>query len=280
MTYTTAFNTLKINVEDKISNLTGSETVEDLIILKKASSGLNCSNSSILDAAIQTITESQTTTTLSEDLMLANKSLVEEYSGNYGLVMPAYNYPKENVYVIVDGTKRDYGSTQFRDAGGGELSIYDSAATAMYNNTGQQVIIDTGSGHEGILTHLISHVINTVGNTCTFRVTVDEGLSTEKTHTLFCENRFVSGIVCWGSFQPVGENHLTTPTLPENEGFATDAYYVSNNRHLLMVPPEAWDKRTGIVYTDSLKVTVQQSATGLSGYSQLKLMTVLPIGVK
>ena len=87
-------------------------------------------------------------------------------------------------------------------------------------------------------------------------------------------------IICWGNFQPVGEEHLTTPTLPETEGFITDTIYVSNDRHLLMVPPEAWDKRTGIAYTDSLKVTMQLSSSNASGYAQIKLMTVLPIGLK
>lgn len=72
MAYSTAINTTKANVEALITALTGSETIDELLIIDKAASGLNCSNYSVLEAAIETLINTQISSTAHEDILLAS----------------------------------------------------------------------------------------------------------------------------------------------------------------------------------------------------------------
>jgi hypothetical protein len=70
MAYSTT--TLKANAEAIISGLGGSPSVKELTIASKAAQGLDCSNYSTLEAAIQTKIDSQTTSTPDAEIMLAS----------------------------------------------------------------------------------------------------------------------------------------------------------------------------------------------------------------
>jgi len=70
MTYATT--TLKANVEAIISGLGSSPTVKELTIASKAAQGLDCSNYSTLEAAIQAKIDAQTTSTPDAEIMLAS----------------------------------------------------------------------------------------------------------------------------------------------------------------------------------------------------------------
>ncbi|MDO6488223.1 hypothetical protein Q4503_10960 [Colwellia sp. 6_MG-2023] len=70
MTYATT--TLKANAEAIISDLGSSPTVKELTIASKAAQGLNCSNYSVLEAAIQAKIDAQTTSTPDTEIMLAS----------------------------------------------------------------------------------------------------------------------------------------------------------------------------------------------------------------
>ena len=70
MTYSTT--TLKANAEAIISGLGSSPTVKELTIASKAAQGLNCSNYSTLEAAIQAKINAQTTSTPDAEIMLAS----------------------------------------------------------------------------------------------------------------------------------------------------------------------------------------------------------------
>ncbi len=71
---------LKTNVEAKITALTGSEAIKELLLLQKSSDGLDCSNQIDLDDAIAAIIVSQTTSTDVKDLLLANKAATPDTS--------------------------------------------------------------------------------------------------------------------------------------------------------------------------------------------------------
>ena len=73
MAYSTAILTTKTNVEALITALTGSETIDELLIIAKAATGLNCSNYSVLETAIETLIDTQTSSTAHEDILLASR---------------------------------------------------------------------------------------------------------------------------------------------------------------------------------------------------------------
>lgn len=75
MAYTTAITTTKANVEALITALTGSETIDELLIIDKAATGLDCSNYGALETAIETLIDTQTSSTEHEDIMLASVML-------------------------------------------------------------------------------------------------------------------------------------------------------------------------------------------------------------
>jgi len=78
MAYTTAITTTKANVEALITNLTGSETIDDLRIIDKASIGLDCSNYATLEAAIELLIDTQTSSTNHEDILLSSRMINEQ----------------------------------------------------------------------------------------------------------------------------------------------------------------------------------------------------------
>lgn len=75
MAYTTAITTTKANVEALITALTGSETIDELLIINKAAEGLNCSNYGVLETAIETLIDTQTSATDHTDILLASRML-------------------------------------------------------------------------------------------------------------------------------------------------------------------------------------------------------------
>lgn len=70
MAYSTT--TLKANAEAIISGLGGSPSIKELTIASKAAQGLDCSNYSTLEAAIQAKIDAQTTSTPDAEIMLAS----------------------------------------------------------------------------------------------------------------------------------------------------------------------------------------------------------------
>ena len=72
-----AFNSdgLKTNVEGKITGLTGSETITQLVLHDIAAKAVTPSNYSTLQTAIQTKVDAQTSSTDISDLVLATKAM-------------------------------------------------------------------------------------------------------------------------------------------------------------------------------------------------------------
>jgi len=97
MTYATT--TLKANAEAIISGLGSSPTVKELTIASKAAQGLNCSNYSTLEAAIQAKINSQTTSTPDAEIMLASllvgatQAKTHTYFDTHTVVISNASYP-------------------------------------------------------------------------------------------------------------------------------------------------------------------------------------------
>lgn len=72
MAYSTAITTTKANVEALITALTGTETIDELLIIDKAATGLNCFNYNMLEKAIETLINTQTPSTAHDDILLAS----------------------------------------------------------------------------------------------------------------------------------------------------------------------------------------------------------------
>jgi hypothetical protein len=66
---------LETQVQDRIDSLSGSESLEDLLILSKSAEGLDV-NRTQLDAAIETKLQSLNATSTLTDLLLSNKAAV------------------------------------------------------------------------------------------------------------------------------------------------------------------------------------------------------------
>ncbi|MBL4622900.1 MAG: hypothetical protein JKY89_10920 [Immundisolibacteraceae bacterium] len=131
----------------------------------------------------------------------------------------------------------------------------DGSFITMVQNTTEQTIIDE-SGVEGVLTNVICPSTTNVGDFCTVRVTTDGTLRTFITPTsIIADGR---GLV--GFFKPYSR--------ASNDGSGAGAganhdlsWNTSSNIVLLQLPREAVELGYGISYTDSIKVTIQVSAS-------------------
>lgn len=152
------------------------------------------------------------------------------------------------------------------------LAGFETATLQNVSDNNEQTIIDTGTGKQGILTQSMSPRLGGAGTgIVTIRVTID-GKTTEfsSAHTLSDQVTVIGGIVPWlaqtSSSLEVGYNSGS------HVGYYTNG---SNQAFSILTPLDMvlMGLTIGMVFEDSLKVTVQVSGTPfLAGSSTHKAM--------
>lgn len=165
MAYTTAIATTKANVEALITALTGTETIDELLIISKAATGLNCFNYNVLETAIETLIDTQTSSTAHEDILLASVLLNQTQARTYSYYdeqvvqtsNAAYPVPANAVACFVSCTAAGDswvdGSNQY--GGAGYIVDYEIGVSA--GGTINVIVASGSSGASHTIGNLIVH---------------------------------------------------------------------------------------------------------------------------
>jgi hypothetical protein len=155
------------NVEAKITALTGSEPIEDLLVLKKATNGLAISNIATLDGYIQNWVDNASTSEDAENLMLATIAMAPSTLINRTthLETPTgtgnVNVPANCNLVLVSGggaggaggTGASFGSTK-KGGGGGGAGAYVTEYPMPVNAGGTVSVTYGVSGGDTLIGNL------------------------------------------------------------------------------------------------------------------------------
>ena len=136
MAYTTGLATSKVNVESKIAALSGSETIDELALLNKAATGLNCYNYDDLVTATELVIDAQTPSTDTEEILIsavimgATQAKTHRYFETYHLSSSSssFDVPKGAINCYVTGTARSYTN----GVGASSPSYFKGAAVNEY----------------------------------------------------------------------------------------------------------------------------------------------------
>jgi hypothetical protein len=193
-----------------------------------------------------------------------NKSKV----GGKALTMPQFVTADNNIYLKTSNNAfyesnngAFYGALQqnFNDFPF-EIATFQQAAS-----TSEQTIIDTGSGKQGVLTQVICAGLSSAG-TSTIRVTTD-GVTHVFSRYLPTATRLFS-IGDFLTYRPaISTNQSTGPSSGLSFGFSLSFQL------LTMMPPTYSASKglpIGMVFHDSLKVTIQGSVNFTAGGSNNK----------
>lgn len=143
--------------------------------------------------------------------------------------------------------------------------------TTTYLNdatTDEQVILDTGTGKSGVLTHVITPKTGFSGGLVTIKVTLD-GVD-----YLFEEQQTGSNRLAIGDLAPWSP--ITSNSTPQSVGvgeYRDGGYFTTPTSGYYMCTPIACINRglpIGLVYTDSLKISVQCDGGFLAGSTNNK----------
>lgn len=155
--------------------------------------------------------------------------------------------------------------------------LMDTATLQVTADTTEQTIIDTGTGKQGVLTQILSTRLSLAGD-ITIRVTADGILTTFTRGLSDGDNK-----LCIGDFA----NWLSSGTVAQQYGGQLNPGYdtVTNLQSTMLTPEDSASKGLpfGIVFEDSLKVTIQGSVSLLAGSSTHKAvaawLTYIPEGL-
>lgn len=240
--------------------------------------GLDLTNIiSVLTAATDTITSA----TSEQDLTVLNTTSLalgvttksdssDDSSVNSGhsMIMPKTLVERSNLYIKSGSDRYDSASSSFYtvlEEDNSELG-YEVATLSNTLGTEEQVVVDTGSGSQGVLTQVLTPVVGTEGVT-TIKVTADG------VEYLFSSDKHINyGRLIIGDFLPwVAATDSTTSVgygSYTNEGYTT-AFDFSMT---MLSPLDSLTKGLpfGIKFTDRLIVSVQHSVRFYGGGSSNK----------
>ena len=174
-----------------------------------------------------------------------------------GMVMPALTALTTALTI-----KNGAGSIRESDTSGFYMPIeadqssgfFETATLQPVSNQLEQTIVDTGTGHTGVLTQVVA--ARTSG-TMTVRIYID-GI----VHAFVGENPSAAYVTCVGDFAPwLAQNAAGTPV--GFGGVASTGWHTTNStrQHTMLSPEESAAKGlpVGMVFRDSLKVTIQST---------------------
>lgn len=198
-------------------------------------------------------------------------------SGGGSLIFPTLAVSQQRLFMKNSTTAihAANSATFYTSAIASTSSTFETATLEPVADTLEQTIIDTGTGKEGIVTQILTPLLAS-GAAVTIRVTLDGEVT-----TLTFTTGGGGAVVCFGDFL----NYSPSGTLGVGVGGTTDAAF-SSIREIYLPTPEDTISRgvnVGLVFEDSLKITIQSDIALIVGSSTNKAyaawLNYLPEGV-
>ena len=205
----------------------------------------------------QTLTEAIET---NAEAIATNAEAIASIGGGKVLTMPKAVASKPNLNIKSGTTERNMGESLFYVSIEGDHSDlgFEAATWQPTSDTLEQTVIDTGTGFSGVLTQVLSPRITVTASDVTIRVYIDGGDAVEFVQSLPLANNSalaIGGLMPW----------LGTNSTAVNTGYGSGSdvgYYTSTSKLYFSTPFNTLvdGMLHGMIFKDSLKVTVQSSA--------------------
>lgn len=174
-----------------------------------------------------------------------------------------------NIKTTSNNTESDGGANFYSQGMSADFTGLDFETAQLTNvsDTLEQTIIDTGAGVSGVLTQIKSPAISAAGN-ITIRVTIDG-----KVTTFISEATANAQVMCVGDFAAWQASSVLASN-SSGYGDAGNSGYnpINSNKLTMLTPKDSLFKGLpiGMVFKDSMKVTVQASVNFNAGSASNK----------
>lgn len=152
--------------------------------------------------------------------------------------------------------------------------LFDTATLQQAANTAEQTIVDTGTGVSGVFTGMYTNILD-VGQTATVRVYIDNTVKTFTFTAVVADYIGLLGSVRFVSGSSAGSS--------QHYGSDADTGYDDLGQMYFLNPIQAIYENIGIVFNNSLKVTIQGDTTlqagSTSNFNVVAWATTIPEGL-